>query len=206
MHTRLQSLCGLLVLAGVVHFGAAAAAVQLLRGDYAPAQAPLSLYLSGDYGRWLQLAYYGLAAAVATLGVALQRSLDPAARYALVPVLLGCGAVALAVTATWPGPAPGHPVTPLGELLHGCAAIASFLWVGTAMLLQSCVLHRDRQWRAVAVPALVLAVLAFAGLWLHALWRDLPRGTSQKAVIALYLAWLGLAGRQLLRGARHGRD
>ena len=25
---------------------------------------------------------------------------------------------------------------------------------------QSCVLHRDRQWRAVAVPALVLAVLA----------------------------------------------
>ena len=44
--------------------------------------------------------------------------------------------------------------------------------------------------------------LAFAGLWLHALWKALPRGGSQKVVIALYLAWLGLAGWHLRRAPR----
>ena len=205
MHVHRTALPGLLVLASVLHFLVAAAAVNVLRAEYVASDAPLSLYLTGDYGAWLRAAYYGLSVGVVALGFALWRTLAPPARRVLVPVLLACGGVALAVTATWPGPAPGHPVTPLGELIHGISAITSFLLVGTAMLLQSFVLHRDPHWRPVAAVLLVLAVLAFGGLWLHALWRELQRGTSQKTVIALYLAWLGLAGWRLGRMGRSGR-
>jgi hypothetical protein len=183
---------GLLALAAVFHFLLAAVAVQFLRPEYDPWQAPLSLYLSGDWGMWLRTAYYGLALGVAVLALHLYRGLLPPARYTLVPVLLVAGAAALAATATWPGPAPGHPVDELGMLVHRISAMAAFLLVGSGMLLQSAVLHRDPRWRGVAPLALVLAVLAFAGLWAHALWRELPRGASQKAVVALYLAWLGL--------------
>ena len=205
MPARRPALSGLLALAGVLHFLVAAAAVNVLRVEYVASDAPLSLYLSGDWGLWLRAAYYGLAVGVAALGSGLWRTLVPPARRVLVPVLLACGGVALVVTATWPGPAPGHPATPLGELIHGLSATTSFLLVGTAMLLQSCVLHRDPHWRPLAALLLVLAVLAFGGLWLHALWRELPRGTSQKTVIALYLAWLGLAGWRLGRMGRSGR-
>lgn len=198
-------LAGVLVLASVLHFLLAAVAVQFLRPEYDPWLAPLSLYLSGDHGLWLRGAYYGLALGVIALALALPRALAPPARYALVPVLLAAGGVALAVTATWPGPAPGHPVDALGALIHGISAMTSFLLVGTGMLLQSCALHRDTRWRGLARIALPLAVLAFGGLWLHALWRELPRGGSQKAVVALYLAWLALAGTGLLRSRTRPR-
>ncbi|MBO9718089.1 MAG: DUF998 domain-containing protein [Pseudoxanthomonas sp.] len=181
----------------VILFCVAALAVQVLRTEYDWWQAPLSFYLSGAHGAWLRAAYYGLALASLLLAAGLQRTLAPAARYTLVPVLLGGGAIALAVTATWPGPTPGHPVSDAGMAIHGISAIASFLLVGTAMLLQSTSLHRDPHWRAIARPLLLLATLAFAGLWLHALWKALPRGGSQKAVIALYVAWLGVVAWRL---------
>ncbi|ADV25915.1 hypothetical protein Psesu_0052 [Pseudoxanthomonas suwonensis 11-1] len=192
----------LLVLASVFHFLLAAVAVQFLRPGYDPWQAPLSLYLSGEWGAWLRCAYYGLALGVAVLAVQVHRSLLPAARHVLVPVLLVIGAAALAVTAMWPGPAPGYPVDELGVLVHRISAMSAFLLVGSGMLLQSATLRHDPRWRATGRILLPLAMLAFAGLWAHALWRELPRGASQKAVIALYLAWLGLCAWQLRAGTR----
>src|SRR5690606_25403356 len=82
----------------VFHFLLAAVAVQFLRPEYDPWQAPLSLYLSGDWGMWLRTAYYGLALGVAVLALHLYRGLLPPARYPLVPVLLVAGAAALAAT------------------------------------------------------------------------------------------------------------
>ena len=101
------------------------------------------------------------------------------------------------MTATFPGPSPGHAVSDTGAFVHGLSAIASFLLVGVAMLLQSTSLHRDPHWRRAAAPLLALAALAFAGLWVHALWKALPRGGSQKAVIALYATWLGVVAWRL---------
>jgi hypothetical protein len=194
----------------VVLFCIAALAVQVLRTEYDWWQAPLSFYLSGPHSAWLRAAYLGLALASMLLAIGLQRALAPAARYTLVPVLLVGGAAALAVTAAFPGPSPGHAVSDAGAFVHGLSAIASFLLVGTAMLLQSTSLHRDPHWHTVARPLLLLAALAFAGLWLHALWRALPRGGSQKAVIALYLAWLGTVAWRLrsatTKQARAGDD
>ncbi|KAF1693607.1 DUF998 domain-containing protein [Pseudoxanthomonas koreensis] len=190
---------GTCVLALVLLFCVAAAAVQALRPEYDWWQAPLSFYLAGPNSAWLRAAYYGLGLGSVLLAFGLWTTLAPAARLVLVPVLLVAGGIALAVTATWPGASPGHPVTDAGAVIHGLSAISAFLFVGVAMLLQSATLHRDPHWRALASPLLALAALAFAGLWLHALWKDLPRGGSQKAVIALYLAWLGLAGWHLRR-------
>jgi hypothetical protein len=181
----------------VVLFCMAAVSVQVARGEYDWWQAPLSFYLAGPHSAWLRAGYYGLALASVLLGVGLRRTLVPAARYALVPILLVGGGFALAVTATWPGASPGHPVDAAGAAVHGLSAIASFLFVGVAMLLQSAALHRDPHWRTLARPLLALAVLAFAGLWLHALWKALPRGGSQKAVIGLYVAWLGTVAWRL---------
>src|SRR5690606_14008177 len=115
----------------------------------------------------------------------------------LVPVLFAAGGAALAVTAAWPGASPGHPVGDLGALIHGLSAMCSFLFVGVAMRPQSAVLHRDLPWRPLAAPLLVVAALAFAGLWWHELDRSLPRGASQKAVIALYVLWLGTVAWRL---------
>ncbi|WP_372017288.1 DUF998 domain-containing protein [Pseudoxanthomonas sp. 10H] len=181
----------------VLLFCAGAIAVQAVRVEYDWWHAPLSFYLSGPDSAWLRAAYYGLALASVLLALGLRRALAPAARYALVPALLVGGGLSLAITATWPGASPGHPVSDAGALVHGLSAIASFLLVGVAMLLQSTSLHRDPHWRRAAAPLLALAVLAFAGLWLHALWKALPRGGSQKAVIALYAAWLGAVAWRL---------
>jgi hypothetical protein len=183
---------------GLVHlFSASVLAAHALRPEYDGWRAPLSFYLSGPHSAWLRAGYYGLALCAMLLAYDLRRTLAPAARYTLVPVLLAGGGLALAVTATFPGPSPGHPVSDAGAVIHGLSAITSFLLVGVAMLLQSSSLHRDPHWRAVAMPLLVLAALGFGGLWLHALWKTLPRGGSQKAVIALYLLWLGAVAWRL---------
>lgn len=83
--------------------------------------------------------------------------------------------------------------------MHALAAQTAFLCVTTAMLLQAWCFGRDRSWRGAYPLAWGWAWLAFAGLWLHVLWRDTPRGLGQKAVIALVLGWLALAAVQLWR-------
>lgn len=42
-----------------------------------------------------------------------------------------------------------------------------------------------------------LTLAAFAGLGWHAGWPGLPRGASQKAMIALYPLWLALTAARL---------
>lgn len=187
-------------------FAVAGVGVQLLRIEHDWWQAPLSFYLSGPYSGWLRLAYALLGLAMAVLATGLWAALAPAARRQLVSVLLPLGGLALIATAYWPGPSPGHPVSDAGALVHGLAAMAAFLLVGAAMLLQSAVLRHDPYWRPVAAPLLAVAALAFAGLWLHALWRELPRGASQKAVIALYLLWLCGVALRLRSLPAAGRD
>ncbi|WP_051414238.1 DUF998 domain-containing protein [Pseudoxanthomonas suwonensis] len=188
-----------LVIALVAAFAVAAIAVQALRREYDWWHAPLSFYLAGPHGGWLVAAYCLLGAGLAALALAVRDVTAPAARYALTPALFVGGGASLVVTAFWPGSSPGHPADALGELVHGLSAVASFLLVGLGMLLQSLGLLRDPGWRGAAKPLVALAALAFIALWTHVLWRELPRGASQKAVIALYLLWaLLLAWR--LRG------
>lgn len=188
-------------LIGVVTFATTALALQGLRADLDWRAAPLSLYLLGAYGPWLKAAYFVLAAALIGLGISGYAGLSRAARSG-APALLFTGAgVSLAVVAIADSRLPGQGVT-LESLVHGIAAQAAFLCVTVAMLLQSWRLRLDAAWRHRFVPAFALAALAFVALWTHALWRDAPRGLTQKIVVLLVLAWLGAVAYGLSRRRR----
>jgi hypothetical protein len=85
-------------------------------------------------------------------------------------------------------------------------AQAAFLCVSLAMLVQSWSLRNYPAWRGRFAPALALALLATAALWLHAFWHELPRGLMQKGVIVLILAWLGMFAYWLRAGDAQVRD
>ncbi len=192
------------MLAALLLFAATAAWLQIARTDLDWTRATLSLYLHGPHGLWLRGAYCVLAVAIVVLATALYAQAHGAARRGL-PLALFCvagiGLATVAVGDSWlPQRAPA-----LAPLVHALAAQTAFLCVTTAMLLQAWRFGRDRRWRGVHRLAWWWAWLVFAGLWLHVLWRDTPRGLGQKAVIALVVGWLALAALQLWRQPRRHR-
>ncbi|MFC0677636.1 DUF998 domain-containing protein [Lysobacter korlensis] len=189
---------GLASLAGVLAFLFTAIAVQALRADLDWRQAPLSFYLLGGHGYWLKAAYFGLAASLAGLGAAGYLGLQRGARSAAPALLFAIAALALCTTAITDSRLPGRDGT-LESLVHGIAAQTAFLCVTTAMLLQSWRIRLDAAWRHRFAPAFALAAAAFVALWGHALWNGAPRGLTQKIVVLLVLAWLGLVGYWLSR-------
>ncbi|MBB1059514.1 DUF998 domain-containing protein [Marilutibacter spongiae] len=192
---------GEIALAGICAFAAAATAAQWLRADLDWQHAPLSFYLVGPYGTWVQGAYFALALALVLLGVGWYRTLRPAARSAAPLLLFVAAAVSLAVTAlAGTGRAGSSPS--LEALVHGVAAQTAFLCVTVAMLLQAWRLRGDPVWRHRFAAAFALALLAFIGLWVHALWREAPRGLTQKVEILLILSWLALSAAALRNGPR----
>ncbi|MFC3551708.1 DUF998 domain-containing protein [Lysobacter cavernae] len=191
------------VLAGLLVFVVVCVAVQLLRDDLDWWLAPLSFYLVGDYGSWLQGAYLVLAGALAMLGAGYYAALPAPARSAAPLLLFVLAALALGVTAMAETDRPQRPPTFEG-LVHGIAASTAFLCVTTAMLLQSWRFRGDAQWRPRFVQAFGLAMICFVAMWVHALWREAPRGLSQKLVIAAIVAWLVLAAFWLRRASAVG--
>lgn len=194
---------GTAALAGVIAFALVCTAAQLLRVDLDWQRAPLSFYLLDAYGGWVQAAYISLATALVLLGIGCYGALQPRARSAAPLLLFACAGLALGVTAAAGTDHPLRAPTFQG-LVHGIAAQTAFLCVTTAMLLQSWRFRGDGHWRRYFAPAFALAAISFAALWAHALWRDAPRGLTQKAVIALILLWLGLAAFWLRRGRNGG--
>lgn len=185
-------------LAGVCFFALACAIVQFLRPELDWRQAPMSFYLLGPYGVWLQAAYCALACALVLLAVGYYRALQPQARSGAPVLLFAIAALGLCIAAVADGNLPQHTPT-LQGWLHGTAAQTAFLCVTTAMLLQSWRLRADARWRSRFVQAFLLAAVAFAAVWVLALWRDAPRGLAQKLVIALIVGWLALAAGWLRR-------
>lgn len=189
---------GALALVSVALFGIACISVQLLRTDLDWQQAPLSFYLLGDYGLWLQTAYFVLGAALMLIGVGYYQALPSHARSA-APLLLFVGAgFALMVTAVADSYRVPQAQT-FENVVHGVAAQTTFLFVTTAMLLQSLRFRRASGWRDRFAPGFVLGATCFAALWVHALWRGMPSGLSQKIVVALIVAWLAMAAAWLWR-------
>lgn len=190
---------GAVALAGVLAFAVVSTALQFVRTDLDWLQTPLSFYLLDPHGPWLQGAYFALALALVSLGVGGYLELRPQARSAAPLLLFVCAGLALAVTAMAETGRRGQPAT-LETLVHGVAAQTAFLCVTTAMLLQAWRLRGDVRWHRYFMAAFALAVVAFVGLWVHALWRDAPRGLTQKVEIAVILLWLGLAADGLRKG------
>ncbi len=182
--------------AGLLIFIIIAVMVQWRRQDLDWVDAPLSFYLLGTCGHWLQAAYFVLAAALGLLGWGYFLALPVAARSAAPWLLFACAGLGLGVTALAHSNLPGRPPTFEGWL-HGLAAQSAFLCVTVATVLQSWRLRGARRWRPRFAPALALALAGFAGIWADALWHGMPRGLEQRIVIALILAWLLLAAAWL---------
>lgn len=183
------SRAGDVALAGVVAFLLSAAALHVIRTDLDWVQAQMSLYLIGRGGPLLQAGYCAMAGALVALAVGLRRTLAPQARSGAPVLLFVLGAAGLCVTAFASMDLEGADPSFIGWL-HGTSAYTAFLGVTAAMVLQSWRLRDDPRWRGRSVPALSLAVLSFAGVWMLALWPDLPRGLAQKAVIGVIGAWV----------------
>lgn len=180
---------GAIALVGVATFAIVCGAVQFLRTDYEWLSVPLSFYVLGPYGRIVEASYFVLAAGLVALGLGWYRVLDRDARSAAPLLLFVAAAIALCVTAFESTDVPDGPRT-LHGLVHVVAAMATFLCVTVAMLLQAWRLRLDMRWRSRFRSALALAVVAFIALWLDALVKSIPRGLGEKVVIALILVWL----------------
>lgn len=190
---------GRAALVAILAFAATAALLQGLRDDLDWVRAPLSFYLVGPYGLWLQAAYVALAAAMAMLGVGYYRAASPGARRIAPLLMFLLGAVALTVTAVAETDFGGGRELTMSAYVHAISAPLAFLGTVLGMLWQSWSFRADPRWRRNFAIAFGLAVFCFAALLLHALWRELPRGLSQKAVVAAILGWLALAAWWLRR-------
>ena len=194
---------GLLVIA-VTNFVLTAGVLQWTRADLDPIAMPLSAYLIGPGGAWLRCAYYLMAAALACLAWASYRVSELRKRSSLASVLLVVTALTLplvAITATYEHSTQEN----LARLIHSMAAQTTFLCLVMGMLLLSSRWRHDPRLRHGSGAGMLLAWLAFAQMWLLALWPGAPPGLTQKVLIALILLWLGWAALQLERLRRTRR-
>lgn len=190
---------GVIALLGVAVFAVACGSAQFLRTDYDWLRVPLSFYVLGRYGGMVEASYYALAVGLVAVGVGWYRALCRDARSAAPLLLFVAAAATLCITAAEYTDVPDGPHT-LHGMLHVVAAMATFLCVTVAMLLQAWRLRHDPRWRMHFRPAFALAMVAFIALWIDALVKTLPRGLSEKVVVVLILAWLWRAGWWLAHG------
>lgn len=201
---RATGFCGIAALVAILLFAGAALVLQFAREDLDWIRTPLSFYLIGPYGVWLQVAYCLLGAALVLLPLGLYFAFAPQARSSAPVLLFVMAAVALVVTAFAHTNVPGRAPTFEGWV-HGTAAQGAFLWVTTAMVLQAWRFRGDPLWRSRFRMAFGLAIASFAAVWILSLWRAAPRGLTQKLVIAMIVYWLLMVGIWLWRAARERR-
>jgi hypothetical membrane protein len=179
-------------------FAITAGVLQATRTDLDPVAMPLSAYLRGAGGIWLRCAYYLMATGLACLAWASFRATQANVRSGLASSLFLIAALALpvvAVTVLYEH----TPQEDLARLIHSEAAQTTFLCLVMGMVLLSSRWMRDARMQSMRYVGLVLAWLAFVQMWLLALWKSLPPGLTQKALIALIVLWLAWAARQLWR-------
>ena len=181
-------------------FACTAGVLQWTRTDLDPIAMPLSAYLRGEGGIWLRSAYDLMASALICLAWSSFRATRVNLRSGLASALFLIAAIALpivAMTVLYEHTAQEE----LARLIHGEAAQTTFLCLVMGMLLISSRWLRDEQMRRQGYLGVVLAWLAFVQMWVLALWKGLPPGLTQKALIVLILLWLAWAARQLWRAS-----
>lgn len=182
--------------ASLAVFVTAAIALHLVRPDLDPVASQMSLYLIGDWGPLLQIAYVALGVGMVALGWALREAHAPQTRSAAALLLFVLAGMSLSTTAYAWMDMPGADRS-LEGLIHGVSAQGAFLFATTGMVVQALGFLRDPAWRRTARWALPWALLCFAAVWILAAWREAPRGLAQKSVIVLILGWMACVLRAL---------
>lgn len=176
-------------------YAATAVIVQALHPRFDWMQAPLSFYLSGPTGVWLQSAYLLLAAGIGALAWSCWRIQHTSWLQAIASTLLTLGALCLVLTALNPGGSPEHVVSPEMHRRHGAVASGAFGFTLIGMLAQGAV-----DWRHGLRLSLILAIATLIMLVVGH-WPDLlPSGLGQKLAVACYLVCLAWRASRLPAG------
>ena len=178
-----------IAMASLAVFVTASVALHLLRPELDPVASQMSLYLIGEWGPLLQIAYVALGVGMVALGWALREAHAPQARSAAALLLFVLAGMSLSITAYAWMDMPGVDRS-LEGWIHGVSAQSAFLFATIGMAVQALGFLRDPAWRRTARWALPWALLCFASVWILAAWREAPRGLAQKSVIALILGWV----------------
>lgn len=205
MRSPSPAVAGAIALPCLAYFFGASLVLQFRRADYDWVGMPLSFYLLGPYSSWLIAGFFALAAGVFCVALGLHSSVEIAALRRTSLVLFAVDAVAICVVALVHTDTAANPVPTTHGMVHYVAATIAFLSVTLGMLTQSWRFRADPYWRRHFRIAFPLAAVTFAALWLYALWRALPRGAVEKAVILLIVLWLLLTSRWLML-TRHPRS
>lgn len=190
---------GAIMLLGVAVISVICLLVQFLRTDLDWVTTEMSIYVLGPYGVWVQAAFIAPAPGLIALGVGWHRALDRSARSVMPSIFFVVTAAALCLMAVNAPDTTDWPVTVHGKI-HQWAAFAAFICVTTGMLVQSWRIRCDPRWRRYFLSAMVLASVTAVYFWIYALFKPIPRGVGEKAVIVLVLVWLWRAGWWLVRG------
>lgn len=195
----ISSACGGIALVGVATITVICLAVQFLRTDLDWITTAMSLYVKGPWGGFVQASFFAPAPGLAAIGFAwhhtlLRRQAGSFASFALFVA----AAAALCVTGAFvadPTPSP----TTLHGTIHQWAAFGTFVFITTAMVLQSWWFRYDPHWRTHFPGAFAIAMVTIVYFWIYALIKPIPRGIGEKVVIALVLLWVWRAAWWLVR-------
>lgn len=186
----ISSACGGIALVGVAAITVICLAVQFLRPDLDWITTSMSIYVKGPWGGFVQASFFAPAPGVAALGFAWHRTMlrrEPGSAAAFA--LFVAAAVALCFTGAFVADSTSWPVTLHGRI-HQWAAFGTFVFVTTAMVLQSWLMRYDAHWRKHYPDAFALAVVTVVYFWVYALVKPIPRGIGEKIVIGLVLLWV----------------
>jgi hypothetical membrane protein len=195
----ISSACGGIALVGVAAITVICLAVQFFRTDLNWITTEMSIYVIGPWGSFVQASFFAPAPGLAALGFAwhhtlLRRQAGSFASFALFVL----AAVALCFTGAFVPDKTAWPVTIHGAI-HQWAAFGTFVFVTTAMVLQSWWFRYDPHWRKHFPDAFALAMVTIVYFWIYALIKPIPRGIGEKAVIGLVLLWVWRAAWWLVR-------
>jgi Protein of unknown function (DUF998) len=170
--------------------------VHLLRPGLDPLRRTLSEYAIGSpYGFIFSLALLCLGAGSFALWNGLRLSLT-GSRWSRVGLsLLLLWAIGTGMAGVFTTDPDGIPVSVNG-VIHGLGASLAFFSFVFAALCLSIHFRREEHWRSLALPALVLTILAFLLLGFFGL-PDALRGGGEKVFVGVVVMWLFFAGWRL---------
>ena len=194
---------GLIIIGAVLYWLAVIVMMHFLEPEFNPIKVPMSAYLLGAYGGWMTTSFFALSAALLAAGYGLLTTLPRNILTWAAFLLFVIAAIWVLVAGIFPMNSPAAPRASSGRW-HALAGIFAFPAMAIGPFLFSVNFFRERHWRKVSVPSLMLSGGIAAMYFLARFFRlDLgPAGYRQRFFFALLIPWMLVVGLQLVRVRR----